>query len=281
MNAELMQQIDNALRKHLPQADAPGTEALNGAVAYTVLNGGKRMRPLLCLLGSRLAGVEDSQAMPLACAVEYLHSASLIFDDLPSMDDASERRGLPPVHERYGEGVAVLAGLALMNHCYGLFARALHSRELLALAADCIGHKGMIAGQTIDLRADGADREQIRSAHYLKTTALFRLSLTAGAVGCGASAGDTRALAEFGNLLGEAYQMLDDAQDLALDASKDAAHDLEAPRQTADSLRVAAASRVASGVAALRARFPRRPEVAQLQAFGEKLFEVTLNAQEA
>jgi len=281
MNEEWTQHIETALRDNLPQADAPGTDALNNALAYTVLSGGKRMRPLLCLLGSRLAGVDDSQALPLACAVEYLHSASLIFDDLPCMDDATERRGMPPVHERFGEGVAVLAGLALMNHCYGMFAMALNSRDLLVLAADCIGHKGMIAGQTIDLRADGADREETRDAHYLKTTALFRLSLTAGAVGCGADSGDIRALSVFGDLLGEAYQMLDDAQDLALDASKDAAHDLESATQTAESLRVAAAARVASGVAALHRRFPGRPEVAQLQAFGEKLFELTLNAQEA
>jgi geranylgeranyl diphosphate synthase, type II len=281
MNEQTMANIQQALRDNLPLASAPGAEQLNDAVRYAVLNGGKRMRPLLCLLGSRLAGVTDDRALPLACAVEYLHSASLIFDDLPSMDDALERRGLPPVHERHGEGVAVLAGLALMNHCYALLARAANPRALLELAAGCIGHRGMIAGQTIDLAADAARRDDTRGAHYLKTTALFRLSLTAGAVGEGANSADIAALECFGEGLGEAYQLLDDAQDVATDAAKDAAHGLGESADSAGMLRAQAAAALERALADLAAHFAGRPEVHELRRFGEQLFAVATQRQEA
>jgi geranylgeranyl diphosphate synthase, type II len=281
MNEQTMANIEQALRDHLPQAAAPGTELLNDAVRYAVLNGGKRMRPLLCLLGARLAGVPEAEALPMCCAVEYLHSASLIFDDLPSMDDAIERRGLPTVHEKYGEGVAVLAGLALMNHCYRLFANARHPRGMLELATQCIGHHGMVAGQTIDLAARADDREELRDAHYLKTTALFRLSLTAAAVGAGAREADVAALDRFGQGLGEAYQLLDDALDLAADAAKDAAHGLGESAESAGALRTRAAKALDAAIAEIDRHFGGRPEVDELRAFGRQMFVLATAPQEA
>jgi len=215
------QALEAALGTWLPLGNQAGAERLNEALRYAVFPGGKRLRPMLTIIGTKLVGGDEQKALPAACAVEFLHSSSLILDDLPAMDDADLRRGRPAVHLVCGEGIATLAALALFNQSYALLARAARqsgapalAEKLLAEAAQCIGADGMIGGQAVDLalRAAGAGPEVLASRN-LKTTALMRLTMTAGAIGCGAHDADVSALARFGEFLGLTYQVCDDLLD--------------------------------------------------------------------
>ena len=144
----LRELIEDALQDFLPLSRLESAARLNDAIHYAVFPGGKRMRPLLTLLGARIAGVPLDDALPAACAVEFLHTSSLIFDDLPSMDDAALRRGSATLHLVFGEDIALLAALALLNQAYALFGS---NTCLLAEAVACIGSNGMIGGQALDL----------------------------------------------------------------------------------------------------------------------------------
>jgi geranylgeranyl diphosphate synthase type II len=156
----------------------------------------------------------------VACAAEFLHSSSLILDDLPSMDDASLRRGRPALHLVFGEGVALLASVALLNQSYALLAEAARGGDghaccaLVREAARCVGSDGMVGGQVVDLLTRSAETDaEALACRELKTVALMRLMMTAGALATGASAVDTRALADFGECFGRAYQLCDDVRD--------------------------------------------------------------------
>jgi geranylgeranyl diphosphate synthase type II len=166
-----------------------------------MFSGGKRTRPILTLLGVQACGGDLQKAVPAACAIECLHCASLIFDDMPCMDNAPERRGVASAHVIFGEGMAVLAALALLNRAYSLFGQ---QRALSMEACACVTE--IIEGQAIDLQGR---RERLNR----KTRGLMRLSLTAGAIACGASDADIDALARCGEYVGEAYQMYDDFED--------------------------------------------------------------------
>ncbi len=211
---ELSPRMEHALLEHLPVTDSTGAKVLNQAVHHSVFGGGKRMRPLLALVASRMVCMESSHALRIAAALEYLHTASLILDDLPCMDDTPERRGRPSTHMKFGEGVAVLAAMALLNQTYALLAELPNGAELVRLACECIGHRGMVSGQTIDLVMGAGARADRRQEHYLKTTALFRLALLTPAVAAGAAQTQRDALAEFGLCAGMGYQLVDDAHDL-------------------------------------------------------------------
>lgn len=203
--------IEAGLTELLPSGRLRGGARLNEALRYAVFPGGKRMRPMLALLGARVCGAGAEGAVPAACATEFLHASSLIFDDLPAMDDADVRRGRPALHLVFGEDIALLAGLALLNQAYAIFGR---SPELMGEAARCIGVNGMIGGQAADLEfcgAGGATGDCV--SRNQKTTALMRLTLTAGALACEAPEEDVRALARCGECLGSAYQIYDDLLD--------------------------------------------------------------------
>ena len=202
---ELSPLIERALEQHFPQPSVAGADGLLDCMRYATFSGGRRMRPVLCILAGEACGAEREAMLPAAAAIEFLHTASLIYDDLPSMDDATLRRGAPPAHARYGQGVALLAGLSLVTHAFTLLA---DRPALVAAAAQAVGHAGMSAGQAIDL--GGGARTP---AHYLKTTALFRVAMTAGAVAGNADESLTNALESFGVSLGTAYQLMDDADD--------------------------------------------------------------------
>ncbi|MEO6723803.1 MAG: polyprenyl synthetase family protein [Blastocatellia bacterium] len=213
--------LEAALDRWLPLSLQRGAERLNEALRYAVFSGGKRLRPMLTLIGASLVGCDAEDSLPASCAVEFLHTSSLILDDLPAMDDADLRRGRPTLHLVLGEGVAVLAALALLNQSYALFALTARRRSkpgqverLIAEAVECIGADGMIGGQVADLelRAASAAPDAFASRN-LKTTALMRLTMTAGAMACGAGEADTAALARFGECLGLAYQACDDLID--------------------------------------------------------------------
>ena len=219
--------MEDALLGWLPLSEKPGTDLFNKAVYYAVFPSGKRMRPLFTLLAAKSVGGEPEKALTIACAIEYFHTCSLIFDDLPAMDNARKRRGRQPTHQVFGEDAAMLAALAFLNQGYGLagqmeFPENQKNRihRLMHEIATCIGSNGMIGGQMVDLRLKKNVNEQLRSFSYTKTTALTRLMLTTGAIVGGANEEQIEILAVFGLNLGEAYQMLDDIVDEFEDHSK-------------------------------------------------------------
>lgn len=195
--------IEAELRRRMPRSTLAATERLNQAVEYAVSSGGKRSRPLLTLIAAGVGGMPSEAALAIGCGVEFLHLASLIFDDLPAMDDAPTRRHLPTVHVAFGESLAILAALALYARAFELFA------DLPALAkeaAHAAGSEGMTGGQAADL--EGAVGSRMK-----KTTALIRLALSAGGIAAGCGRETLRALTEYGELVGEAYQLCDDLLD--------------------------------------------------------------------
>jgi geranylgeranyl diphosphate synthase, type II len=209
--------IEAALEQSLPLSAQHGAERLNEAIRTAVFPGGKRWRPILTLLGAMTAGGDEQSAMPIACAIEFLHTSSLIIDDLPAMDDARLRRGRAALHLIYGEGLAMLAALALLNQSYALLSQAGTGR-LIVEAARCIGPDGMIGGQAADLDIHlGAWASRCNShalaSRQLKTSALARLTISAGAIAAGADERNIAALARYGECLGAAYQICDDLLD--------------------------------------------------------------------
>ncbi len=221
-------QIEMALREHLPVAPASIETQFNEATRYALFSGGKRLRPVLTLLGAELVGGKSDLVLPPAVAVEFIHTSSLIFDDLPCMDNANERRGKTSLHEKFGEGLAVLVAIGFLNASYGLVFvnhREMPERAMQAHAeiVECVGASGMVGGQSIDLAlAKGAgvikhsdfESESIRN---LKTSALMRLALRIGAILAGANYLELANLSRFAELLGDAYQLSDDLIDFEED----------------------------------------------------------------
>lgn len=219
--AENKRDIEEALIKNLPTSSLSKAVRLNDALRYAVFPGGKRLRPILSLLASDLVGLRREQGLLIASAVEFFHSSSLILDDLPSMDDANLRRKRESLHIVFGESVALLASVALLNHSYALLTEAAKfsknvcaSNKLIGEAARCIGTDGMIGGQVVDLemKTDSADFQTL-VYRDLKTVALMRLMMTAGALAQGADDESVSALREFGECFGKAYQVCDDLID--------------------------------------------------------------------
>lgn len=221
-------EIEAALERYAPLAPAPLGARFNDALRYSLFPGGKRLRPVLVMLGAEAVGGRGRDMLAAGAAVEYVHTSSLIFDDLPCMDDAKERRGRAALHVAFDESLAMLVALALMNASYGLIfdGRENHARTIEAhgeLIAGIGAARGMVIGQTVDLShgvpigsVSGNEREAIRN---LKTSALMRLALRLGAILSGASAEQLTALSRYAELLGDAYQMSDDLLDLDEDAA--------------------------------------------------------------
>jgi geranylgeranyl diphosphate synthase type II len=259
-------QVEEALARFLPAPPAC-PPAVFEAMRYSLLAGGKRLRPILTLAAAETTGGAVSAdralalALPAACAIEFIHTYSLIHDDLPAMDDDSLRRGRPTNHVVHGEGMAILAGDGLLTEAFVLIARepaeaALTARKLktIALVAAAAGAAGMVGGQALDLEAVGAattfDEASLQDMHARKTGALVRASAVAGAVMAGADDDVIHAVEEYGTHLGLAFQIVDDildvegeARDLGKTAGKDAKagkptypaiHGLDASRRLAD-----------------------------------------------
>jgi geranylgeranyl pyrophosphate synthase len=266
--------LEAGLNEWLPVSRQPQAGQLNEALRYAVFPGGKRWRPFLTLIGAGLAGGCPKKALPAACAVEFLHTSSIILDDLPAMDDAGLRRGRAALHLVFGESVALLAALALLNESYSLLARSAGAggaATLLNEATQCVGADGMIGGQVVDLALRGeANGAEALASRKLKTTALMRLTMTAGARACGAAEDEAAALASFGECLGTAYQICDDLLDELAESEsvgktvrQDARH--RCPTFVAefgvDGAHRLAASLVEDGIAAVADKFGRRHEV--------------------
>jgi geranylgeranyl diphosphate synthase type II len=242
--------VDAALERYLPSAPACPPRVAE-AMRYSLFAGGKRLRPVLVLAAAEaVAAAHDGDvpqaralALPAACALELIHTYSLVHDDLPAMDNDTLRRGRPTSHVVFGEGQAILAGDGLLTEAFVLMARepqtqdaavAMRKLRAIALVAEAAGACGMVGGQAIDLEAAGSgtafDADGLRAMHARKTGALIRAAAASGAVMAGATEAELAAIERYASELGLAFQIVDDvldvegaSQDLGKTAGKDAA----------------------------------------------------------
>lgn len=214
------QAVNNALDRFLPPTAAkPAT--IHKAMRYSLFAGGKRMRPALCLAAATACGGDDASAMPLACAVECIHTYSLIHDDLPAMDNDDYRRGKLTNHKIFGEGIAVLAGDALLTQAFEIAAQCRswprYSHQAITLElARAAGSLQLIAGQVADLEGEGKkiSVRQLRYIHERKTSALLCCSARLGGMSANCNPAQLRALTDFGYHVGLAFQVIDDILDV-------------------------------------------------------------------
>jgi geranylgeranyl diphosphate synthase type II len=211
--------IEDALAHAVPPLGSP-PPSLHEAMRYTLLLPGKRLRGILVLASCELLKGRVEDALPLACAVEMVHASSLILDDLPSMDNATLRRGKPTLHKVVGEANAILASVGLLNAAFGLIQEAPALKyggrvRATARLATAIGVGGLIGGQVADLEATGTqlDLDALEYIHSHKTGALFIAAAELGAIGAGGRARDTEALHRYAKNLGLAFQITDDLLD--------------------------------------------------------------------
>jgi geranylgeranyl diphosphate synthase type II len=206
--------IDQALDEYLPDKSKE-PQNLHKAMRYSVFAGGKRLRPILAIASFEAVGGKGKKILPVACALEMIHTYSLIHDDLPCMDDDDLRRGKPTLHKVYGEGMAVLAGDALHALAFELLLKAKNSL-VVEEVAKAIGTEGMIGGQVRDLEAEGrkVSLKEVEYIHTHKTGRLLRGSVRAGAILGGADAKKLLALSAFGERFGLAFQIVDDILDI-------------------------------------------------------------------
>jgi geranylgeranyl diphosphate synthase type II len=211
--------IDQALARYLP-GEENYPPMIFQAVRYSLLAGGKRLRPILCLAAAESVGGTCGPILPVACAIELIHTYSLIHDDLPAMDNDDYRRGRLTSHKVFGEDVAILAGDALLTEAFRLMTRrdlmpGLPPERLLDVIgeiANAAGWFGMVGGQVLDIRSEGewVDLETLQRIHHLKTGMMIRVSLRAGAILAGASDEQIEWLSNYGEQVGLAYQIVDD-----------------------------------------------------------------------
>jgi geranylgeranyl diphosphate synthase, type II len=233
--------IDRALDRYLPKANKkPAT--LHRAMRYSLFAGGKRLRPILCLAAAEACRGKIDDALPLACAIECIHTYSLVHDDLPSMDNDDFRRGRPTCHKVFGEGIAVLAGDALLTVAFEIISRAkpmprYDMSTLLREVAVAAGSQKLIAGQVADLEAEGKEikRRALQFIHENKTAAILRSSIRLGAMSANADARQLAATTHFGQRLGLAFQVIDDILDVTQTSEilgKSAGKDVAAKKAT-------------------------------------------------
>jgi geranylgeranyl diphosphate synthase, type II len=228
--------VNRALDQFLPpEKTRPAT--IHKAMRYSLFAGGKRMRPALCLAAAQACGGSERDALPLACAVECIHTYSLVHDDLPAMDNDDFRRGKPTNHKVFGEGIAVLAGDALLTQAFEIAVQsksiARYPREKMVLEiAKASGSLQLIAGQVADLEAEGKkiSEGELKFIHERKTSALLCCSVRLGGMSANCSPAQLAALTDFGYHVGLAFQVIDDILDvtqtseqLGKTAGKDAA----------------------------------------------------------
>jgi geranylgeranyl diphosphate synthase, type II len=269
--------VDAALERLLPAETAPPS-SIHTAMRYSVFAGGKRIRPILCLETARIFAGDVKPALHPACAIEFIHTYSLIHDDLPALDNDDLRRGKPTCHKKFGEAIAILAGDALLTLAFETIgvtpATAERRAAILTEVASAGGTiNGMVGGQVADIEAEGKpiDPQMLEYIHRSKTAALIRASITAGALCAGAGSEDVARLRRFGDTIGWAFQVTDDILDveessaaLGKTAGKDmaqqkatypAVYGLERSHQIANDLATKAIAELASytsGAARLR-----------------------------
>ncbi len=228
--------VDASLERLLPSEDILPA-SIHNAMRYSVQAGGKRVRPILCLESARIFSPDLTPILPIACALEFIHTYSLIHDDLPALDNDDLRRGKPTCHKKFGDAIAILAGDALLTLAFETIANApmepSRRVDILSHVAASAGTvNGMVGGQVADIEAEGhaIEAAQLEYIHRSKTAALIRASVAAGAIGGGAGPEDVARLKRFGETIGWAFQVVDDILDveessaaLGKTAGKDAA----------------------------------------------------------
>jgi geranylgeranyl diphosphate synthase, type II len=218
--------VNQALDRFLPSATTrPAT--IHKAMRYSLFAGGKRMRPALCLAAAAACGGSETSAMPLACAVECIHTYSLVHDDLPAMDNDDYRRGKLTNHKVFGEGIAVLAGDALLTQAFEIAAQCkgwprYSHRQIVLELARASGSLQLIAGQVADLEGEGkkTSAQQLRYIHERKTSALLCCSVRLGGMSANCTAAQLKALTDFGYHVGLAFQVIDDILDVTQTSEK-------------------------------------------------------------
>ncbi len=218
---ELVDRKLDSLLKYSPKSITP----LEESIRYSALSGGKRLRPILMIAANEAFGGKDEKVLPIACALEMIHTYSLIHDDLPCMDDDSLRRGVPTNHNVYGEAVAVLAGDALLTDAFNIMIKeglesGLRPKILTEIVSDissAAGSGGMIRGQAIDLALEGVNDvsvDQVEKMHSLKTGAMIEVAISVGAKIGGANDKQLKKLSVFAKALGLSFQIVDDVLDI-------------------------------------------------------------------
>ncbi|MBN1756252.1 polyprenyl synthetase family protein [bacterium] len=206
--------IENHLERYLPSEDEIPF-IIHKAIRYSVFSGGKRLRPLLVLWAYRWAGGIGDGPISVACAMELIHTYSLIHDDLPCMDNDDLRRGKPTCHRAFTEGIATLAGDALHALAFELLA-VTGNIQIIREVAHAIGTKGLVGGQVIDLLTEGHEfnEETLKYIHYHKTASLITVALRCGALLAGANTEEMESITNYGTNLGLAFQIVDDILDI-------------------------------------------------------------------
>ena len=212
--------IEAALEKLLPIEDTP-PPSIHQAMRYSVFAGGKRIRPILCYESARLFAGNPEAAVPVGCALEFIHTYSLIHDDLPALDNDDLRRGKPTCHKKFGEAIAILAGDGLLTLAFRTLANTPIEAErrvrIIAEVGAAAGTvRGMVGGQVADLEAEGSpvSAAMLEYIHQSKTAALIRAAIVTGAISGGASDSDVARLGRFGENIGWGFQVVDDILDV-------------------------------------------------------------------
>jgi len=277
--------VDAALNRLLP---SPSTKpkTIHQAMRYSIFAGGKRLRPVICLAAAEVLSGKNDDALPLACAVECIHTYSLIHDDLPAMDNDDFRRGKPTSHKVYGEGIAVLAGDALLTIAFEMAAscrawpRYSHAAVIRELAV-AAGSRKLIAGQVADLEGEGKkiSPAELRYIHENKTAALIAGSIRLGAMSANATARQLERLTDFGESLGLAFQVIDDILDVTQTTEKlgkSAGKDIAAQKATYPALLGLDKAKQEADRLTARARAALKPfgrEAAPLEAIADFLLK--------
>ncbi len=214
------QMVELALEGALPEKEGPDAQVVE-AMRYSLFAGGKRLRPILCLAAAEAVGGDPQDALPAACALEMIHTYSLIHDDLPAMDDDDLRRGKPTNHKVFGEAIAILAGDALLTEAFVLLSdsrtlqpdRAVNITKVIATAAS---YRGMVGGQVVDMLFQNkpADLETVQLMHSRKTAALIAAAAESGALAGMGSEAEVEAMGRYGRCIGLAFQIADDILDI-------------------------------------------------------------------
>jgi len=269
--------VDAALNRLLP-TETTEPVSIHTAMRYSVFAGGKRIRPILCLEAARIfepdAKPDASPAMNAACAIEFIHTYSLIHDDLPALDNDDLRRGKPTCHKKFGEATAILAGDGLLTLAFQIIGESSTSAErtlaILQEVSSAAGTvKGMVGGQVADLESEGkrVEPQTLEYIHRSKTAALIRASVSTGAISAGAGIADVARLRSFGETIGWAFQVTDDILDVEESSAalgKTAGKDIAQQKATYPAVfGVAQSHEIAAKLA--------NDAIAQLDSFGERV----------
>src|ERR1700675_3625758 len=268
--------VDAALDRFLP-TETTVPVSIHTAMRYSVFAGGKRIRPILSLEAARIfepdVNPDQSHAMHAACAIEFIHTYSLIHDDLPALDNDDLRRGKPPCHKQFGEATAILAGDGLLTLAFQIIGESSTSAErtlaILQQVSNAAGTvKGMVGGQVADLESEGkrVEPQTLEYIHRSKTAALIRASVSTGAISAGAGIADVARLRRFGETIGWAFQVTDDILDVEESSAalgKTAGKDIAQRKATYPAVfGVARSHEIAAKLA--------KDAIAQLDSFGER-----------